>query len=266
MAALLSLLLLGCANAGNGAAGSFTPRTPNTLTVATSQVPEPGFWTGTFAHPTGGFEYELARQLASRFGLGSVKIVKVPFQELVRGHLDGADVALSDITITEEREKYLDFSTGYLDAPPSILVRPGTEVADVHAARALHWAVQRGTTLEQALESSIEPTTKTLYVEHQREALAALRGGRANAVMLDLPVALSYQSQSPHSYEVAAQLPSEAQLGVALPSGSANTEAVDSAIRALSSEGEITALADRWLHADIEEGGAEGIPVLRAEE
>ena len=57
IAALLALGALGCANAGNGAAGSFTPRTPDTLTVATAQIPDPGFWSGTLAHPTGGFEY-----------------------------------------------------------------------------------------------------------------------------------------------------------------------------------------------------------------
>jgi ABC-type amino acid transport substrate-binding protein len=139
-------------------------------------------------------------------------------------------------------------------------------VPDVNAARDLHWAVQHDTTLKVALEKSIEPTTETLVFEHQREVLLALEVGRANAVMLDLPVALAYARESPHKYEVAAQLPSEAVLGVALPSGSDNVEAVDSALRGLSSEGETDRLAHRWLDADIEEGKAEDIPVLRAEE
>src|SRR5664279_440438 len=85
--AALALAALGCANAGKGAAGSFSPRTANTLTVATAQIPDPGFWAGTFAHPTGGFEYGLAKQLAARLHLARVKVVEVPFHELVRGHL-----------------------------------------------------------------------------------------------------------------------------------------------------------------------------------
>jgi polar amino acid transport system substrate-binding protein len=264
--ALLGVGVLGCANADNGAAGSFSPHTPNTLTVATAQVPDPGFWEGTFAHPTGGFEYELAKRLAKRFGLSKVKVVDVPFAELVHGHLGGADLALSDITITEPREQYLDFSTPYLKAPPAIVVRPGTEVADVDAARHLRWAVQNETTLKEALEKQIEPTTKTLVFEHQSEKLEALEDGRVEAVLLDLPVALAYAREAPSRYAVAAQLPSEAELGAALPSGSANTEAVDSALRALQSEGEIDRLAHHWLHADYEEGGAEAVPVLRTEE
>jgi polar amino acid transport system substrate-binding protein len=263
---MLALALAGCANAGKGSGGTFTPRMPDTLTVATAQVPDPGFWTGTVAHPTGGFEYALAQQLAARFGLARVKVVQVPFHELVRGHLGGADLALSDITITDARSQYLDFSTAYLKAPPAIVVRPGTEVPDVNVARDLRWAVQNDTTLKEALESEIEPTTKTLVFEHQSEKLAALADGRVNAVLLDLPVALAYARKSPRKYAVVAQLPSEAQLGAALPSGSDNVEAVDSALRALKSEGEIDRLGHRWLDADLEEGSAEDVPVLRTEE
>src|ERR1700760_471164 len=264
--AALAFSIAGCANAGKGADGSFSSSTPDTLTVATAQVPDPGFWTGTFAHPTGGFEYGIAQELAKRFGLAKIKVIDVPFHELVRGHLGGADLALSDITITEQREQHLDFSTPYLKAPPAIVVRPATEVADVDAARNLKWAVQNDTTLKEALEKDIEPKTKTLVFEHQSEKLAALTSGRVGAVLLDLPVALAYARESPRKYAVVAQLPSEAELGAALPSGSANTEAVDSEIRRLSSEGAIDRLAHRWLHADYEEGGVNDVPVLRVDE
>jgi polar amino acid transport system substrate-binding protein len=266
LAAACCVSLAACGAVGDSAAGSFTPHLANTLTVATAQVPDPGFWEGTIAHPTGGFEYELARRLAARFGLAEVKVVGVPFRELIRGHLGGADLALSDITITEERAQYLDFSEPYLKAPPAIVVRPGTEVADINAARGLRWSVQHDTTLKSALETSIEPTTKTLVLEHQREVLQALRSARVDAVLLDLPVALAYARQSPRTYAVAAQLPSEAVLGAALPSGSGNVEAVDSALRALKSEGEIDRLGRRWMHEDIEEGRAEHVPVLRTSE
>jgi len=266
IATMLAMAAAGCANTGNGAAGTFTPRVKGTLTVATAQIPDPGFWYGTFAHPSGGFEYALAQALAERFELKRIKVVGVPFHELVRGRLGGADLALSDITITDERAEHLDFSTSYLKAPPAIVVRPGTEVSDVNAARDLRFAVQHDTTLKTALETSIEPNTSPLVFEHQSEVLTALRSGRANAVMLDLPVALAYAREAPRTYEVAAQLPGEAELGLALPSGSDNVEAVDSAIRGLKAEGEIDRLGHRWLHANIEEGSAEDILVLRAEE
>lgn len=251
---------------GSGASGTFTPRKPGTLIVATAQIPDPGFWYGTAQHPTGGFEYELARALAARFGLAKIHVIEVPFTQLVAGNLSGADLALSDITVTKERSKHVSFSTPYLAAPPSILVRPGTEVADVHAAQSLHWAVQVGTTLQSALEETIRPSNAPLVLHHQREALHALRAGRVEAVMLDLPVALAYARESPQTYAVAAQLPSEDVLAAALPLGSENLEAVDSAMRAFSADGTIERLGREWLHTDVQEGQAEQVPALRTSE
>lgn len=262
--ATLSLWLAACG--GLESAGTFAPRTPGTLTVATAQIPDPGFWTGTAQHPIGGFEYELAHALAQRFGLAKVKVVLVPFEQLVAGDFGGADLALSDITITEERGEHVSFSTPYLPAPPAILVRPGTQVADVYAARSLRWAVERGTTLRSALEEAIEPSQAPLILHHEREVLAALRAGRVQAVLLDLPVALAYAREAPGEYAVAAQLPSEDKLAAALPKGSENVEAVDSALRALMADGTIERMGRRWLHTELSEGQAEHVPVLRTGE
>ncbi len=262
--ATLGLWLAACG--GLESAGTFTPRTPGTLTVATAQIPDPGLWTGTAQHPTGGFEYELAHALAQRFGLAKVKVVLVPFEQLVAGDLGGADLALSDITITKERGEHVSFSTPYLPAPPAILVRPGTQVADVYAARSLRWAVELGTTLRSALEEVIEPSQAPQILHHESEVLAALRAGRVQAVMLDLPVALAYAREAPGEYAVAAQLPSEYKLAAALPKGSENVEAVDSALRALTADGTIERLGNRWLHTELSEGQAEHVPVLRTGE
>ncbi len=263
----VGLLLVACSGpSGFGASGSFTPRTPDTLTVATAEIPEPGFWSGTAARPTGGFEYELARALAHRFGLARVKVIEVPFAELTAGNLGGADLAISDITVTPERSERVAFSTPYLSAPPAMVVRPGTEVADEHAARSLRWAAQSGTTLQSALEQSIRPSVAPQILKHQREVLLALRVGRVDAVLLDLPIALSYARESPSTYVVAAQLKSEAVLAAALPKGSENLEAVDSAIRALTTEGAIERLAEEWLHTNLEGDRAQEVPVLRTAE
>jgi ABC-type amino acid transport substrate-binding protein len=262
----LAALCLGLSACGGSGAGTFTPRTAGTLTVATAEIPEPGFWAGTPQRPTGGFEYELARALAARFGLAHVRVVVLPFAQLTAGHFGGADLAISDITVTAARAQHVSFSAPYLPAPPAIVVRPGTPVADVHAAQGLRWAVQEGTTLRTALEETIRPASPPLVLHHQREALAALRAGRADAVLLDLPVALGFARDAPHTYAVAAQLPSEAQLAIALPRGSANVEAVDSALRALSADGTLERLGRTWLHTELDEGQAEGVPVLRTGE
>jgi len=54
-------------------------------------------------------------------------------------------------------------------------------------------------------------------------------------------------------------------LAAALPKGSGNVEAVDSALRALSADGTIERLAEEWLHTDVSEGSDEQVPALRTE-
>src|SRR5262245_29806160 len=101
----------GCALQHSAAGAAFRPAAPGVLTVATAFLPAPGFWEGS--PPTRGFEAGLAAALAHRLGLRRVKVVQVPFAEIVGGNLGGADLALSQLTPTQEREKNVDFTTPY---------------------------------------------------------------------------------------------------------------------------------------------------------
>lgn len=259
---LLAAVAAGCGG-GSDAAGSFTPATPGTLTVATADVPTPGFWEGTAAHLTGGFEYALAHRLADRFGLGSVRVIVRSFAQITSGELGGADLALAQVTPTDARDEHLDFSTPYLDAPPGVLVRTGTDVPDLETARDLSWSVEQGTTLVDDLDSQIRPYQAPLVTSDQTAAVTALRDGGVDAVLLDLPTALAYAQASSGAFEVASQLPSQSTLAAALPQGSSNLEAVSSQIKALQAKGELDALAERWLGTSLDGMSVEAVPLLR---
>lgn len=244
-------------------AGSFTPVTPKTLTVAVDEVPRPGFWLGTAAAPTGGFEHGLARALATRLGLDELRVVTVPFARIVAGDLGGADVAISDVSMTDERARVVDFSVPYLPAVPAILVRDGREVRDRFSARELRWAVERGTTLETALDERIRPDGDVVRSADQDAAIAELTGGRVDAVLLDLPVALAYAAESEGGLVVAAQLPGDEHLAVVLPKGADNRAAVDSALRGLRADGTTRDLARRWLGTDLQDTQVDDVLALR---
>lgn len=263
-AALTAVALAGCGRqAAPPSAGTFTPATPATLTVAVDQVPRPGFWLGTAVAPTGGFEHGLAEALADRLGLERLRVVVVPFERIVRGDLAGADVAISDVTATDERARDVDFSVPYLPAVPAILASPDRVLRDVHGARGLRWAVERGTTLEQALDRRIRPAGDVLRTATEDAAITALAQGTVDATMLDLPVALGYAAASDGRLRVVAQLPGDEHLAVVLPKGSDNRTAVDSALRGLRDDGTITDLAQRWLGSTIHDGQVDDVLALR---
>lgn len=264
VAALIAAALAGCGqDPAPPSAGTFTPVTPETLTVAVDEVPRPGFWLGTADAPTGGFEHGLARALATRLGLEELRVVTVPFARIVAGDLGGADVAISDVSVTDERAKVVDFSVPYLPAVPAILTRKGREVRDVHGARELTWAVERDTTLETALDGRIRPEHDVVRSPTQDAAIDALTSGTVQAVMLDLPVALAYSNGSDGQLAVAAQLPGEEHLAVALPKGSDNRTAVDSALRALRADGTTGDLGRRWLGTDLQDTQVDDVLALR---
>jgi ABC-type amino acid transport substrate-binding protein len=229
------------------AAGTFTPRVPGVLTVATTSVPSPGFWEGTASHPTGGFEYELARDLAQRFGLRLVRVVLVHFHRIVSGQLGGADIALDLITPTSQRQQVLDFSTPYMDAAPTVLVRSGTSVPDLDSAQRLRWGAVRATTFVDIIATSIMPDGPVRIYDNTNEMLAGLRSGSIDAVLLDMPLAVLTAAQSHGRLQAAAQLPTRETIAAALPKGSANVEAVDSAMRAFAADETLNRLLQVWI-------------------
>jgi polar amino acid transport system substrate-binding protein len=258
--ALLAAALGGCGSI-SASAGEFTPARPGVLTVATSAVPSPGFWEGTAAHPTGGFEYELARAMAERFGLERVAVRIVHFHRIVRGHLGGADLAIDLLTPTSEREEALGFSEPYMRSAPTVLVRAGTEVPDLKTAQELRWGAIQSTTFVETIEDSIVPEEEEVLYDGQQEVVAALEGGQIEATLLDLPLAVAIAARSGGRLEAVAQLPDKEALAVAMPKGSPNRQAVDSAIRALSADGTIEGLLEEWIGAEAANAESE-IPLL----
>src|SRR3954452_5744748 len=186
--ACATVALTACASDRGATGAPFSPARPSVLTVATAFLPAPGFWRGN--PPTKGFEAALASALAHRLGLGRVAVVQVPFAALVTGQLHGADIALSQLTPTDKRERSLDFTWPYLTAPAGVLARRGVAADDVQELRGLRWVVSRTSTLTSIVRSDIRPSSAPIEVEDRTGALRVLSSGRADALLLDLPVAL----------------------------------------------------------------------------
>lgn len=245
---VVALLVGACGDrSASPAAGTFTPRKPGVLTVVTTDVPSPGFWQGTPADITGGFEYELARLLGERFGLRSVQVRLEHFHRIVSGQLDGADLALDLITPTSQRERSLSFSSPYLDAAPTVVVRSGTAVPDLATAQTLQWGAVRATTFVGIINSLIGPDQPVQIYDNTSQMVAALDARKIDAVLLDMPLAVVTANRSSGRLQAVAQLPGAETIAAALPRGSANQQAVDSALRAFAADGTIDRLLRVWI-------------------
>jgi ABC-type amino acid transport substrate-binding protein len=83
------------------------------LAVATS-LPSPGWWTGSNKDSlTGGYDFELAKDLCAQLGIGKVRVVDVPMSTIEAGKPKDFDVALVPVVVTPALLKNLDSSTPY---------------------------------------------------------------------------------------------------------------------------------------------------------
>jgi polar amino acid transport system substrate-binding protein len=242
-----------------GAAGSanFTPVTDDTLTVVTS-LPAPGFWEGDDpSNITGGYEYEIAKALQERLGMGNLEIVNVSFDQLVAGQVGDFDVALSQVTITDERKQVVDFTEPYFESDQGVLVLAGTKVDTVEEAKALQWGVQSGTTGADYLANTLKPDSEPQVFQDLAAGFAALEARQVDAFMMDTAIVLSQMSESGGSEEVAAQFKTGEEYGGILPKGSTNADAINTILTELKDDGSLSEFAKQWLGGD-----PSAVPVL----
>jgi polar amino acid transport system substrate-binding protein len=254
LAMLVALVGAGCgsdepADSGGQAGGATVSGlvTDGTLTVAT-ELPAPPFWIGKdYDSVTGGFEVELSQEIAKRLNLGSVKFVEMPFAGVVAGQQCPCDINFSQVTITEERARVVDFTEPYFDANQGVLVKQGTKVANLAEAKNIKWGAQINTTGARYIKDNIQPATEAQIYNTTVDAFTALSAGQIQAVMLDTPIVLGAveEKQIPNG-EVVGQFKTGEQYGAVVNKGSENLDAFNEVIRTLKSEGFIDQLFKKY--------------------
>jgi polar amino acid transport system substrate-binding protein len=235
---------------GSTVGAAFTPVTPDTLTVVTA-LPAPGFWKGKDPDKiTGGYEYEIAKAMQERLGMANLKIVNVSFDQLVAGQVGDYDVALSQVTITDERKQVVDFTEPYFESDQGVLVKTGTSVASMDEARALQWGVQTGTTGAQYLADVVKPEKEAQVFQDLSVGFAALDAGQVDAFMMDTAIVLAQAADSNGTEEVAAQFKTGEEYGGILPKGSTNADAINAVLTELKDDGSLGQFAEQWLGGD----------------
>ena len=259
-------LAAGCSDAKSIARVDFAPAQAGTLRVATA-LPAPGFWDGgdTAAAIDGGFEYVLAERLAEQFEL-ELEIVEVPFDQIADGDFGGADMAISQISVTRDRATKVEFSTSYFDSAIGVLATTGDEITDLKTARERTWAVVAGSIEEEFLDEIVLPRDTPLLVADEVSAVAAIERGEVDAALVDLPSALVVAAGSDR-VQVVAQFVNEQQYAVALPRQGegrhTNVAAVDTVLRGLQADGSLEQWSDDWLEPRFERSPS-SIPVIPA--
>jgi polar amino acid transport system substrate-binding protein len=259
LALSLALLLAACGGgdgqeaattAAPAGAPEFRTRTPGVLTVAT-ELPNPPFVLGDdLEHLEGGFEFDMVNEIAKRLGVERVRWVGFPFTKLVDGARCPCDFAVNGVSILPERRHHVDFSSPYFTANQGVLVRKGTTVAGAADARRLRFGVQEATSGAAYLERILKPAEPPKEFPSTTAAFSALRAGRVDAVMSDVPIVVDAAGKYPE-LTVVGQFKTDEQYGAVLAKGSPNTRALSQVIDQLRDEGVLDQLFQKYFPEQV---------------
>ncbi len=264
VAAVAAGIVAACDEASEVARQSFTPKREGVLSVA-ADLPAEGFWNGDDPDDLdGGFEWAIADALAERFGL-ELEVVETSFPDIVAGRLGDADLALSQVSITSERDN-LTFSPPYYETASGVVTRRDHEdITDLLTAREQSWAAESASTHLEFVEDTIRPDGAVVLAADGAMAIEEVRGGIVDAALLDLSAALVLTHEDA-DVTTSARFNTEERFGVVVArdtdAARLNAEAVDAAIRALRSDGSLDDFASTWLDPVFEKN-PDDLPVIR---
>ncbi|NTW39620.1 MAG: amino acid ABC transporter substrate-binding protein [Cellulomonadaceae bacterium] len=262
LAAASALALAGCAPADDTAApaasgtGDALPTlTDGVLTIGTS---DPGYepWIVDNDPTNGeGFESAVAYAVAAQLGFDAdaVEWVPVTFDQIIAPGAKSFDIAINQVTISDERKENLDFSSSYYDTAQAVVTIEGSAAADAASLAdlaALKIGAMVGTTSATTATDVIAPTTDVQLFNDNDQVKQALVAGLVDAIVVDLPTALYITAAELDGGILVGQLPTVGtgdQFGLVLDKGSALTSAVTAAVDALRADGTLADLEAQWL-------------------
>jgi polar amino acid transport system substrate-binding protein len=247
------------------ASDTVTTVTAGKLTIGTGQ-PAYSPWVLNDKPESGeGFEAAVAYAVADKLGFKKADVVwvRTTFDQAIAPGPKNFDFNLQQYSITDERKKTVDFSSAYYSTTQTVITVKGTKAAAAKSIADLQSVLlgaQTGTTSYAAITDVIKPTQKALAFNSNSDAVAALKNGQVDALVLDLPTALYETAADLSNGLIVGQLPTAAkgdEFGLVLDKGSKLTAKVTAAVDALRADGTLAKLEEKWLTTSA------GAPVLK---
>ncbi len=258
LAAVAALAMVSAASAANmidgcevtGEKGSIKiekPAQPGQLTLETN-LPAPIWYNGDTPETIkDGMEYCMAAEIAWRAGLDKVKLVPVEWDALIAGQTHDFDMAMSEISITDERKKVHDFSVPYFSSDIGVLTKADAPV-DATTIKKARIGVQQATTGASFVTDKLGVAAPQVYPD-AGSMFAALTAGQIDVAMTDTSIVLAQEVQGGGKLKVVGQYKTGETYGAIYPKGNPNNATIDKIITAMIADGTMAKLSGKYLAA-----------------
>ncbi|MFE5037308.1 ABC transporter substrate-binding protein [Streptomyces sp. NPDC056683] len=238
------------------AKGKLATQTSGKLTIATDEPAyEPWFKDDKPANGKG-FESAVAYAVAKQLGYDKSAVVwqSVPFNKAFAPGVKTFDFDINQVSISAERKKAVDFSSGYYDVRQAVVALKGSKAAkatSIAGLKSLKLGAQVGTTSLNYISDVVKPSQEAAAFSKNDQAISALKNGQVDAIVVDLPTAFYVTAAQVTNAKIVGQFENQSgtpeQFGLVLDKGSGLTSCVTSAVDALRKDGTLAKLEKQWL-------------------
>jgi polar amino acid transport system substrate-binding protein len=251
----------GGGSGGGGGGGSqqadLDLHTEGQLTVG-AEFPVKGFVELPIDDPKG-FEVDLAAAIAEELRVPKVQWVNISFAGLFTPAPKEFDMAINEVTITDERAQVVDFSVPYFDANQGFLITkggPAEGVTSIAEMKDLQFGFQAATTGGDYIRNEIQPDEDPRQYTSLGAAVQALANGQIDAFLMDVAIGSEIVSERGDEVDMTGQFITDEQYGVVFEKGNSLREPVNEAIEKLRADGTLDELQAKWFP------GSEDLPEL----
>ncbi|WP_246836154.1 ABC transporter substrate-binding protein [Nesterenkonia sp. NBAIMH1] len=223
-----------------------------------SDVPYPPFEYYDEDGEVVGFDIDIAQAIADAMDK-DLEIIESAFEGIQSGvslNAEQCDLAISSISITEERQGNMAFSDPYLDDNLGLLAAADSGIESLEDAEGAQVGVQQATTgADEAQEMGLD----TVEFVDSGLLIQGLEAGQVEAAVGNISI-LGYQAGDSDEFEFVEEIETGEQLGIAAQLENEELiEAVNDVLAQLEENGYMDELEQRWFESDEtpEEGEGE---------
>ncbi len=214
-----------------------------------------------------GFSVDMMNEIASRLGLECEYASAVEFPELLDTFEAGdvADVAVSSITINDERAEKVDFTDPYEESNIVIIVPKDSELESADELTGKTLGSKTGTTDEEWTKENYPDEAYVAY-DSQLEGIEGLGKGEIDAFIYEVSRSEDEFEGIYGDYKILERTDDKQDYGIAVnKDNTALTEALNTVISEMKADGTYQEIQDSWTQK-VSEGNIPGIGEVNSEE
>ena len=196
-----------------------------------------------------GIDIDVAAAIAEKLGL-ELQVDDMDFDAALLAAQSGkSDMVMAGVTVTDERQKVMDFSDTYAEGIQSIIVPEDSDIASADDLAGKIIGTQRGTTGYIYCTDDFGDENVMAY-DNGLTAVQALNNGQVDAVVIDNAPAKEFVAANP-GLKILDTAYAQEDYAIGVAKG--NTEllnAINGALEELQADGTLQSIVDKYIKAE----------------